>query len=258
MADSVNRFNARVENYAKFRPTYPNLILDLLATECGLTESSIVADVGSGTGIFSELLLRNGNSVFGVEPNAQMRSSAENLLSQYRLFRSIDGSAEATTLDSDTFDFVTAAQSFHWFDRTRARAEFARILKPNGWVVLIWNERRLDSTPFLRAYEQLLLQYGTDYQNIRHENVSGEIADFFSLQGFRYKSFENIQTFNFEGLMGRVLSSSYTPEPGDPAFEPMIASLRDVFDEHKQHGTVAFEYDSKSYYGQLKPLSISV
>lgn len=258
MADSVNRFNSRVENYAKFRPTYPNLILDLLATECGLTESSIVADVGSGTGIFSELLLRNGNPVSGVEPNAQMRSSAENLLSQYQLFRSIEGSAEATTLDPDTFDFVTAAQSFHWFDRTRARAEFARILKPNGWVVLIWNERRLNSTPFLRAYEQLLLKYGTDYQNIRHENVSGEIAGFFSRQGFWFKSFENIQTFNLEGLLGRTLSSSYIPEPGDPTFDLMIASLRDVFDKHQQRGTVAFEYDTKTYYGQLKPPSISV
>lgn len=251
MVDSISRFTTRVEDYAKFRPTYPRLVLDLLKADCGLTEGSLVADVGSGTGIFSEMLLGNGNTVFGVEPNAQMRSAAEKLLSNYQLFKSIDGAAEATTLGSHSIDIVTTAQAFHWFDQTRARMEFARILKPKGWVVLIWNERRLDSTPFLRAFEQLLLEYGTDYQKIRHENVTGQIEDFFAPQGFRLESFENIQTFNFDSLMGRVRSASYTPEPDNPNFEPMITSLRDVFEEHQQRGTIAFEYDTRVYYGQL-------
>lgn len=251
MLDSINRFNTRVENYAKFRPTYPPIIIDLLKAHCGLTETSLVADVGSGTGILSQILLRNGNTVFGVEPNPQMRRSAEHLLSSYSKFKSIDGSAEATTLDSNSIDIVTAAQAFHWFDRTRARIEFARILKPQGWVALVWNERRLDSTPFLRAYEQVLLQYGTDYEKVRHENVTEQIADFFAPQGFRRESFENIQTFNFESLLGRVFSSSYTPEPNQPGFEPMIASLREVFEKHQERGTIAFEYDTRVYYGQL-------
>jgi ubiquinone/menaquinone biosynthesis C-methylase UbiE len=251
MVDSISRFTTRVENYAKFRPTYPGIILNLLKAECGLTEVSLVADVGSGTGILSEMFLRNGNTVFAVEPNAEMRNSAENLLKKYKEFKSIDGTAEATTLHSDSIDIVTAAQAFHWFDRTRARVEFGRILKPKGWVVLIWNERRLDSTPFLRAYEQLLLQYGTDYQKVRHENVTEQIGDFFSPQGFRRESLENIQTFDFESLMGRVLSSSYTPEPDHPGFEKMMESLREVFEKHQQNGTIAFEYDTRVYYGQL-------
>ncbi|MDQ3665728.1 MAG: class I SAM-dependent methyltransferase [Acidobacteriota bacterium] len=254
MVDSVSRFTTRVENYAKFRPRYPRVIIDLLRAECGLTEASIVADVGSGTGILSEMFLRNGNTVFGVEPNPRMRSSAESLLSKYAQFKSINGVAEATTLDSHSIDFVTAAQAFHWFDRTRARGECARMLKPKGWVALIWNERRLDSTPFLRAYEQLMLQYGADYQKVRHEKVTGEIANFFSPQGFRREAFENIQNFDFESLMGRVLSASYTPEPDHPSFEPMIASLREVFEEHQQRGTIAFEYDTKVYYGQLSTI----
>jgi ubiquinone/menaquinone biosynthesis C-methylase UbiE len=251
MVDSISRFTTRVENYAKFRPTYPHIIIDLLKADCGLTESSLVADVGSGTGILSEMFLRNGNTVFGVEPNAQMRSSAENLLSNYQQFKSIDGAAEATRLNSHSIDIVTAAQAFHWFDRTRARAEFVRILKPKAWVALIWNERRLNSTPFLRSYEQLLLQYGTDYQKVRHENVTGQIADFFAPQRYRRHSFENIQTFDFESLMGRVLSASYIPEPDHSNFEPMFASLRDVFEKHQQRGTIAFEYDTRVYYGQL-------
>jgi SAM-dependent methyltransferase len=251
MVDSINRFTTRVDDYAKFRPTYPSSIIDSLKAHCGLTGASVVADVGSGTGIFSELFLRNGNTVFGVEPNAQMRNSAEKLLGDYQQFKSIDGSAEATDLDSQSIDLVTAAQAFHWFDRTRARMEFGRILRPHGWVALIWNERRLDSTPFLRAFEQLLLQYGTDYQKIRHENVTGEIENFFAPQGFRLESFDNTQTFDFEGLTGRVRSSSYTPEPDHPSFAPMMASLREIFEQHQQRGTIAFEYDTRLYYGQL-------
>lgn len=254
MTDSISRFTTRVENYAKFRPTYPSLIMDLLRADCGLTESSVVADVGSGTGILSEMFLRNRNTVFGVEPNAQMRSFAENLLRKYAKFNSIEGVAEATTLETHSIDIVTAAQAFHWFDRSRARMEFARILKQKGWVALIWNERRLDSTPFLRSYEQLLLQYGTDYQKVRHENVTEDIVDFFAPQRFRRKSFENIQAFDFDSLMGRVLSASYTPEPHHSGFEPMIALLREVFEKYEQRGTVAFEYDTRVYYGQLDAL----
>jgi ubiquinone/menaquinone biosynthesis C-methylase UbiE len=251
MVDSINRFTTRVENYVKFRPTYPSSIIDLLKSDCGLTGTSMIADVGSGTGILTEMFLKNGNTVFGVEPNGPMRAAAEGLLGNYPQFKSINGSAEATTLDSQSIDFVTAAQAFHWFDQTRARAEFARILKPHGYVALIWNERRLDSTPFLRAFEQLLLQYGTDYQKIRHENGTGQIADFFAPQEFRRESFENIQTFDFESLLGRVQSSSYTPEPDDPKFGPMIASLQEVFEEHQQRGTIAFEHDTRIYYGRL-------
>ncbi|MCA1573193.1 MAG: class I SAM-dependent methyltransferase [Acidobacteria bacterium] len=251
MIDSISRFTTRVENYVKFRPTYPPPIIDLLRAECGLTEASVIADVGSGTGILSELFLKNGNTVFGVEPNAQMRTAAESLLSDYRRFNSIDGTAESTNLKSASIDFVTAAQAFHWFEPKKTRAEFARIRKPGGWVALIWNERRLDSTPLLRAYEQLLLQYGTHYQQVRHENVTGDIAGFFAPQGFRRESFENVQNLDFESLHGRVLSASYTPESDHPSFEPMIGALRELFEAHQKHGSIAFEYDTRIYYGQL-------
>lgn len=249
--DSIGRFTTRVENYAKFRPTYPPSIIDLLRADCGLTEASMIADVGSGTGILSELFLENGNTVYGVEPNAQMRSSAESLLSNYPRFNSIEGTAESTNLQSASIDFVTAAQAFHWFEPKKTRAEFARILKPGGWVALIWNERRLHSTPFLRAYEHLLLRCGTDYKQVRHENVTGDIAGFFAPQGFRRESFENVQNLDFESLQGRVLSASYTPESGHPNFEPMIAALQELFEAHQMHGSIAFEYDTRVYYGHL-------
>jgi SAM-dependent methyltransferase len=251
MTDPVTRFSSRAENYAKYRPGYPDGVLDVLRSDCGLKETSIVADIGSGTGILSEVFLKNGNTVFGVEPNAPMREVAERLLASPGNFISVDGSAEATTLAPDSVDLITAAQAFHWFDRDQAKREFARILKPKGWVALIWNERRLDSTPFLRDYETLLLHYGTDYHDVRHENVAGEIVRFFAPQTFQLKVLENFQHFNLESLKGRVCSASYIPEAGHPDFEPMFAELRQIFEKHNDQGIVTFEYETTVYYGNL-------
>ena len=156
--DSTQRFSDRVENYIRYRPSYPAQVLETLRSECGLSASSTVADIASGTGIFSRLLLEDGNRVYGVEPNREMRQAAERLLADFRGFMSIAGTAEATTLPDQSVEFATAAQAAHWFDLPKARKEFARILKPQGWAVLIWNERCTDTTPFLREYEELLLR----------------------------------------------------------------------------------------------------
>lgn len=251
MTNVTERFTTRVETYVKYRPGYPAEVLELLKSECGLTSDAVVADVGSGTGIFSELLLRNGNHVFGVEPNEAMRAAGEQLLQGYPKFTTIEGSAEGTTLPPSSVDLITACQAFHWFDGARARAEFVRILKPEGFVALIWNDRRLDSTPFLRDYEDLLLNLGTDYAQVRELNATSEIAKFFAPEEFRLRSFANVQEFDFEGLKGRVLSASYTPEPGHPNFEPMLNRLQELFKTYADKGKIAFEYDTKVYYGQL-------
>lgn len=251
MSNPLKRFTSRVEAYSKYRPGYPHAVIELLQAECELDENSVVADVGSGTGILSELLLKNGNQVVGIEPNGAMRSAAATLLDRYPGFRSLDGSAEATTLPANSVDLITAGQAFHWFDRPRSRTEFSRILKPEGFVVLIWNDRRLASTPFLSAYEELLQKYGTDYQQVSHLNVTGEIAGFFSPGAFQVKTFENAQRFDFDSLKGRVFSASYTPEPGHPQSEPMVARLREVFEANQIGGVVSFDYDTKVYYGRL-------
>jgi SAM-dependent methyltransferase len=248
--DPVTRFSNRAENYAKYRPGYPAELIAILKSECGLTEASSVADVGSGTGILSELFLRNGNKVFAIEPNAPMRLLAERDL-KFPKFVSLEATAEATTLEPASVDFITAGQAFHWFDREKAKREFRRILKPDGWVVLIWNERRIDSSPFLRDYENLLLRYGTDYEKVRHENVAPEIAEFYAPETFKEKSIENIQHFDFESLRGRTCSSSYTPEPGDLNFAPMISTLEEIFNARQSNGVVDFEYDTKIYYGRI-------
>lgn len=250
--NSVDRFSSRVENYAKYRPGYPVGVLEVLKSDCGLTQESVIADIGSGTGLLSEIFLKNGNTVFGIEPNELMRAKAEGLLKGFANFKSVPATAETTTLPGGSIDFITAGQAFHWFDQAAAKLEFTRILKPNGWVVLAWNARRLDATAFLRDYEGLLLSYSPDYPVVRHENVDDEIGGFFAPQPMKFVSLENVQRFDFESLNGRLCSSSYAPEPGSPNFERMLKDLQDIFNAHNENGVVNFEYDTRIYYGPLR------
>src|SRR3981081_740797 len=225
------RFSDRVENYVRYRPGYPAEVLDLLRTECGLRPSHIVADIASGTGVFTRLLLENGNSVFAVEPNTAMREMGIRQLESLGSNRlvSVAGTAEETTLRSASIDFVTAAQAAHWFDLPRARAEFARILRPGGWCVLIWNERETTTSPFLRDYEQLLLTYGTDYKEVRHERTTAMIHEFFAPALSEERVFSLGQQFDYAGLAGRLGSSSYAPVEGDPSYASMMQELQRIF-----------------------------
>jgi ubiquinone/menaquinone biosynthesis C-methylase UbiE len=248
----TTRFSDRVENYVRYRPGYPSEVVDLLRTKCGLKPNHVIADVASGTGIFTKMLLDHGNRVFAVEPNAEMREAGENTLAAYDKLTSVAGTAEDTTLPSDSADFVTAAQAAHWFDRPRARREFSRILKPDGWCVLIWNERRTGTTSFLRDYEQLLLDYGTDYKEVRHERTTAVIHEFFEPAPYEESVFDYCQQFDYEGAAGRLLSSSYAPLEDDPRHAPMMRELRRIVNAHAQNGVVEFEYNTLVYYGRLK------
>jgi ubiquinone/menaquinone biosynthesis C-methylase UbiE len=252
MLDSTKRFSSRVENYVRYRPGYPKEIMDLLRADCGLTKDSVIADIGSGTGKLAELFVENGNRVFGVEPNQPMREAGERLFKNSPRFTSVDGTAEATTLPDRSADFVTAGQAFHWFDHEKSRAEFARILKPGGWIALVWNDRRNDASPFLAEYEKLLLEFATDYEQVNHRRTDDATAirAFLRIQP-RLKMFSSGQYFDFDGLKGRLLSSSYAPEAGQPKHDAMLAALKRIFDAHQQNGRVAFAYDTHVHYGRL-------
>lgn len=252
MLDSKKRFSDRVENYVKYRPRYPIEVLKTLQDDCGLTAASIVADVGSGTGFLSELFVANGNPVFAIEPNLEMRTAGEQSLSSQPGFTSIDGSAERTTLPDNSINFVVAGQAFHWFDRSQAKREFKRILKPTGWVVLIWNDRNTESTPFLLAYEQLIKQYAVDYEHINHKQIDKAVlSSFFEPNQLYEKRFEHSQTFDYEGLKGRMLSSSYVPKQGHQNYAQMVAKLREIFQTHQVDGYIGFGYTTRMFYGRM-------
>lgn len=248
MTSTVERFSNRVENYIKYRPGYPPEVLDLFRTEMGLREASVIADIGSGTGISSKMFLENGNVVYGVEPNEGMRGAAERSLGNFPNFKSIDGTAENTTLPDASVDFVVAAQAFHWFENDATRTEFERVLRDGGHIVLIWNERQLDTTPFLREYEQLLLEFATDYEKVRHENVTKEKIEKLFERKFSERVFPNKQVFDFNGLKGRLLSSSYMPAETDTAADAVISELQRLFAKYAENDKIEVLYDTRVFY----------
>lgn len=264
MADQFNstkRFSNRVENYVRARPRYPRAVLDLLVSQIGLSPEWAIADVGSGTGFSAELFVHNGNVVYGVEPNREMRQAAEAYLGDFANFCSVDGTAEATGLDDRSIDCAVAGQAFHWFDAAKARQEFLRLLRPEGWVVLMWNTRKLAANAFMQAYEELLNTHGTDYAQVCHRGhqvASGgtegasesAIGSFFGGTAARHV-LDNEQRFDLEGVKRRLLSSSYAPAEGDAGYEPMVEHLARIFAEHQQGDEVVFEYDLEIYLGRL-------
>jgi ubiquinone/menaquinone biosynthesis C-methylase UbiE len=250
MKAPTERFGNRVDNYAKYRPGYPDAMLQFIREVA--RHSAIVADIGSGTGILTKQLLDAGFEVYAIEPNDPMRSEAERTLSAEPLFHSVKGSAESTSLPDHSIDFITSAQAFHWFDRGKAKPEFRRILRPGRWTALIWNERQVDTSTFSWKYEELLRNRVPEYSQVDHRNVNAEdIRAFFEPGEVTLKKFPNAQRLNREAFIGRVLSSSYVPLAGEPGHRDILTAAERLFDESAVEGVVSFEYQTVLYLGRF-------
>lgn len=250
--NNKERFSNRVDAYVKYRPSYPVEAIDYLYDSIGLQSGSKIVDVGAGTGIFTKLLLERGSHVIGAEPNQAMREAAQERLGDYPHFESLSGSAESTGLPDQSVEFVVCAQAFHWFDRAAAQREFRRILQPGGRVILIWNSRLIHGTPFREAYNQLLHSYAIDYAEVNHKNISPAMLRSFFKEGTMHEeTFRMSQNFDFEGLRGRLLSSSYCPEPDHPNYAPMMTELQALFDRYQQQGHILFDYETEIFWGEV-------
>ncbi len=252
MMDPTRRFSDRVSAYVKHRPSYPAEIIDLLKARCGLEPKALVADIGSGTGQLAKLFLASGNTVIGIEPDRKMREAGARMLQNYRRFKSIAGRAESTALADHCVDFVTAGQAFHWFNPAQARIELRRILKPHGWVVLVWNVMQPASSAFQKAYHRLLLTFGTNYAAIyKSHGDPAAIRAFFGSASVNLQTFAHRQDLDYEGLKGRLLSSSFIPQSGKPRHSEMLRELKAIFDAHHKQRKVALHYDTKVFYAQI-------
>jgi SAM-dependent methyltransferase len=254
LRDPAARFSDRAEDYNKYRPHYSRDVVHAIQTACGLDAKHVVADVGCGTGLLAEIFLQNGNRVIGVEPNREMRRGGEEYLSRFPNFRMIEGSAEATNLETASVDFVVAGQAFHWFRPPETRLEFARILKPGGWAVLVWHDRDVQATPFLRAYDAFVRRFGTDYEQVTHKYLASydALQRFFAPDPMRLITQHNQQQFDFDGLRGRLLSSSYIPKSGE-RHEAMMRALPELFQQYAIDNNVTLEYETEIYCGHLAP-----
>ena len=247
---STKRFSDRVSDYAKYRPSYPDAVVDWLIDTYALNDKSSIADIGSGTGIFSRLLLEKGLSVIAVEPNDDMRAESDRVLGKSQLYQSVSGTAENTTLADGSVNFVVAAQAFHWFDVSATKAEFYRIIRPGGVLALIWN-RRLTSTEFQSDYEMLLSGLA-GYGEVKHTRLTNDDIGHFIGDACEKKEFPYSQKFDYESFQGRVFSSSYTPRPTDDAYAEFVEALQALFDKYSEGGTVSFEYNTTVFSGCLK------
>lgn len=249
--DATSRFGDRAKLYAAYRPAYPEETIAFLVESLSIKPGDVVADLGSGTGILSEPFLKRGLSVYGIEPNPDMRAMAETWLQNRERFYSVEGSAEATTLESASVDLAVAGQAFHWFDPHRTRGELRRIVKKGGACALIWNQRLTDSTPFLKDYDLFLRIWGTDYDRVQATYENLEAIQSVLGPGYGERTFKNFQSLDRDGLRGRLLSSSYVPALNDPRSEDMLRALDELFDRHRQEGHVRIEYDTNLYYARV-------
>jgi SAM-dependent methyltransferase len=252
MSSSTERFSSRVDNYVRYRPSYPPAAIALLRERCGLDRRSAVADIGSGTGILTGLLLPHAAQVFAVEPNAPMRAAADVALGGDARFVSVPGTAEATTLAADSIDLVVAGQAFHWFKVAPARAEALRITRAGAFGALLWNEHPAAGSRFLADYERLLRRHASEYDAVVGSRVDEAAMREYLGGAMQCERFPNQQSFDHEGLVGRVMSSSYAPEPGHPEHLPLLAGLEDVFARHQQDGRIIFPYVTLVYFGPLR------
>lgn len=252
--ENTERFSNRVDDYVRYRPDYPVEVVRHLEKKGYLFDGARVADVGAGTGIFSALLLDEGYDVFAVEPNAPMRQAAVDRLGSNPRHHSIAAPAEATTLDDESVDLVTAAQALHWFDPVRARTEFTRITRAPHRLAGVWNRRITDATPFLREYEALLNEFGIGYQALMEgrDELESSLAPFFGHDDYALFTTPNRQLHDWDGLVGRLMSSSYGPKPDHPSHEPIMRRLRTVFEQHAVDGEIEMLYETRVYHGEMK------
>jgi SAM-dependent methyltransferase len=253
---SVNptqRFSGRVANYIRYRPDYPPIVFEHLIAQTGLSALSTVADIGSGTGIFTRHLLDIGAKVYAVEPNTEMRAAADAVLNGYPNYESVNGGANSTTLQNQAVNLIVCAQAFHWFNTAATKEEFTRILQPAGYVALIWNNRQTDADEFSKAYDSLLKAHSSDYNEVNHQNLNKSDFDtFFGSDQYSFSVFPNVQLFDESGLIGRAYSSSYVPELESPAGQQFLTKLKAIFAQYQENGKVKFQYHTEVYLGQIE------
>ncbi len=247
--NNTHRFDGKGDIYAKARPKYAHALFDYMKNELNISDGSFFADIGSGTGIFAEQLLESGYRVYAVEPSADMRKKAEKKLNENENFVSVDGNASETHLPDRVFDCVTAAQAFHWFDTELFRKECARILKPNGRVIIVYNAR-IDTAECSRALAELHREFCPEFKGFSGGMGDEKCIGFFAGKCSIFRA-DNTQVYDKEGYINRSLSSSYSLKDGDERYEEYVAALGELFDRFSTDGLIAVPTETTAYIGEV-------
>ena len=250
--ENTEKFTGKADVYAKYRPGYPAELFEHLYQKYSLNASSVIADIGSGTGIFTRELLKSGMKVKAVEPNAVMRLMAEKQLNSCPNFESVNGSAEHTTLSDGSIDLVTAAQAFHWFDPCLFRKECTRILKKGRFVVLVWNHR-VDSAPLMEENAEVCRKFCADFHGFSGSRTRdpAPFRAFFRSGRYEELAFPHDLPLDLDAFVGRNLSASYAPQRGSERYSLFIEALAELFGKYERGGRVLMPNITRSYAGQV-------
>jgi len=251
----TERFSGRVEAYRRYRSAYSREIIPVLQERCALTSDSIVADIGAGTGMLAELFLENGNRVFAVEPNTDMRAACEELVERYPRLTCVDGTAENTGLSDQSIDFVTVGRAIHWFDQDKCRYEFARILRDGGWILLAGQGPHQRTEPVARDFRTILENHCIDFARLRQRyDIEAAVRRLFAGGDFQEAEFHDTEEMTYEDLEGFMLSLSVTPQPDYPGFPAMQRALHEYFARHESGGKLRMPTTCKIHFGHLGPI----
>lgn len=246
-----HKFDKKGGIYSKARPSYPDELFVYLKEHNLISGSTVVADIGSGTGIFTEKLCPYVSKIFAIEPNDDMRSVAEVKYAAHENIISVNGSAENTKLSDKSVDFITVAQAFHWFDRQTFKAECQRILKIDGNILLVWNDRDTESELIMENYD-INRRFCPNFNGSSNgiDFSKNAFTDFFK-GNFDVVQFRNDLIYNENAFISRCLSSSYAPKPGEKNYNEYVADLQELFKKHSQNGTVPYPYITRCYIGKV-------
>lgn len=238
--DPRERFSRTVDDYVRYRPDYPEALIDFVIEDAGLSAGGVVVDVGCGTGISSRQLAARGLTVIGVDPNEAMLAAAraaggpEGL--SYRR-------GDAETLEGiERADAIVGGQAFHWIDLDRALPRFAELLPEGGRVIAFWNLRD-SSDPLMAAYDALLREWSPEYESVGAEPRAKAVASHPGLKDLRRREFPHSQPLDRDGFHGRAWSSSYVKNVVEDraGFDRALDAL---LDRHATDGQIAFVYRS--------------
>lgn len=251
MSNTLQKFDGLAQDYAVGRPVYSEKFVEALFRDCGFSSDSIVADIGSGTGKFAGQLLERGCTVYGVEPNDDMREKSVEELSGFVWFYPVKGTEAVTSLKDHSIDFVTTAQAFHWFDVIAFAKECRRILKPGGKVFLIWNMRDMSDQLNQEAYE-VYRNFCPDFKGYGGgvQKDDERIRTFFD-DRYQYIEFTNPLYYSKETFISRSLSGSYSLKEGDARYPEYLKALRNLFEKYQKDGILTMGNDTAVYFGAL-------
>ena len=218
---STEAFTGRAQAYTKARPGYPGEAIEYIRSLV-LTDA-VFADIGAGTGKFTECIAKYGYKIFAIEPNSDMRAELKKTLAPYPNAGILIGTAEATTLPDHSVDVITCAQALGWFDLPAFRTECRRIGKPGVTVFSLHN-----TTP------------GDNFTPGSHRLSSKQAAEKF-FQNPQVREFPNIILNTRERWIQARISISDSPKPSETGYDEYIAETNEIFDRYNVDGYLRSE-----------------